>query len=567
MGFSLIPTLTKWSPSLEERATRKDLPWYKLMLPEKKINLGLDLQGGVHLVLGLDLDKVLKDTTDMLARNIQSDFKEEKIPLKELDRGSESDHKAGRMTLKFESETDRDRAEKLLSRRFPQVDMVGRTGTDLRLQYGEAYVAQTKRHAVDQSIQTIRNRIDEFGVREPIITRQGDDRISVEFPGIRDPARLKNLIGQTAKLEFKLVHEGTSEAQLASWVNEAKEKGVVFVDGSTNRFSDYLEKLNNLIKGKLPPNTEIAFEKHIDPNSKEMRRIPYLLEKPVLMSGEHVDTAYVAFDQQFNEPRVNMVMTPIGATVLARVSGDNIGRRMAIVLDGNIHSAPVLQSKIPDGRAEIKMGGGRDYDAIRKDAEDTSLVLRAGSLPTTLEFLEERTVGPELGKDAVDNGVLALAAGTGLVVIFMALYYSVAGIIADIAVLVNVFMILGILSIFDATLTAPGIAGILLTVGMAVDGNILIYERIREEQVKGASVVMAVQEGFGKALSSILDANITTLISGIVLYQFGTGPIKGFAVTLTVGIVTTVLTCTYLTRYLCDIYLRLTKGQQFKVGL
>jgi protein-export membrane protein SecD len=394
-----------------------------------------------------------------------------------------------------------------------------------------------KKKAVEQTIEAIRNRIDEFGVNEPTIQAQGDDRVVVQLPGVKDVERAKAIIGRTAKLEFKLVKEESSfpKEKLMQIVNNAAESGIVYEDGKSS-YPVYLEKINEFAAKRIPQDSIILFERKVEPQTGKKFLFPYLLDKVSYVTGEHLKDAYVGYNQDFGEPYVSFQMSVMGAKYMEDLTGKNIGRQLAIILDNNVYSAPVIQAKIGDA-GQITLGGGRSLTDIQQEAEDIALVLRAGALPAQLQFEEERVVGPSLGNDSIREGKTAFILGAILVVFFMIVYYRSKGIMADIAVIMNVILILSTLILFGATLTLPGIAGIILTIGMAVDANIIINERIREELQAGNSAKAALEGGYAKALSTVIDANITTAICGIVLLQYGTGPIKGFAVTLLVGIV------------------------------
>jgi preprotein translocase subunit SecD len=369
-------------------------------------------------------------------------------------------------------------------------------------------------YAVDQSLETIRNRIDQFGVSEPAIQRRGQQDILVQLPGIQDPERAKEIIGKTAVLEFKLLEEGRS-------VEEA-------------------------VKSGPPPGTQVLYGYAAKGEGAAAERLPYLLEARTLMTGEYITDARVRPASNLEGPYVELILNSAGARLFERITAENVKRRLAIILDNRVYSAPVIQERIGGGRASIT--GSFDM----KEARDLAIVLRAGALRAPVEIIEERTVGPSLGRDSIRQGILSFVVGGSFVILFMVAYYKGAGLVADVALVFNVFFLLAILAGFKAVLTLPGIAGIVLTVGMAVDANVLINERIREEVRAGKSPRAAVEAGYDRALPAILDSNITTFLSGLILFQFGTGPIKGFAVTLCVGIITTVLSAVYLTRVYYD---------------
>ena len=381
----------------------------------------------------------------------------------------------------------------------------GQQSFDLNLR--DEAATRIRKMAVDQALETIRNRIDQFGVSEPEIRPQENDRILIQLPGIKDPKRAIALIGKTALLEFKIVDDE-----------------------------------HTVDKNNIPPGDEILYKK-VEGSAEE---IPFLLKKRSLITGQYITDARVQIDTRTNDPYVSLAFNSRGAKLFERVTGENVGKRLAIVLDNKVNSAPVIKSKISGGRAVIE---GR---YTMEDARDLAIVLRAGALPAPVEIIEERTVGPSLGKDSIEKGIKSMIIGGIIVVIFMMIYYGLSGLIADLALLLNIVFIAGGLAFFGATLTLPGIAGMILTIGMAVDANVLIFERIREELRLGKTPRSAIDGGYSKALVTILDANVTTLIAALVLFQFGTGPVRGFAVTLSIGIISSLFTAIFLTRIIFD---------------
>jgi preprotein translocase subunit SecD len=373
-----------------------------------------------------------------------------------------------------------------------------------------------KRYAVEQALETIRNRVDQFGVTEPDISPQGSDRILIQLPGIKDPQRAIRLIGRTALLEFKLVDEEHS--------------------------------LQGAITGDVPDGSMILYQRREDPDTGRVSRAPFLLKKKTLMTGEVLKDAQVRFDD-FNQPYVALEFDPRGAKMFVRITAQNVKKRLAIILDNNVYSAPVIQERISGGKAQIT--GAFDL----QEAHDLAIVLRAGALPAPVKILENRSVGPSLGKDLIDKGLKSIIIGGILVVLFMAAYYKLSGGIADLALILNLIFIMGALAGLRATLTLPGIAGIILTIGMAVDANVLVFERIREELRLGKTPIAAIDGGYSKAFWTIMDANITTLIAAVVLFQFGTGPVKGFAVTLSIGILASLFTALFVSRVIFEILL------------
>ena len=422
---------------------------------------------------------------------------------------------------------------------------------------------QIEEQSVGKSIEVIRNRIDEFGVTEPEILAQGNDRIVVQLPGVRDIERAKELIGKTAKLEFKLVNDTVAGPVMMGWMDKATKAGITFKKG--DRFSEYLKKINEFLKADIPEGHELAFEKKTNKATGEEANIPFLVESLPRITGDDLADARVQIDQQKNDPYVSMDFKPAGAKHFEETTGANIGKRLAVILDGNVYSAPVIQAKIGGGHAQITLGGGVNFNKTMSDAKDLALVLRAGALPVQLDFLEQRTVGPNLGADSIQKAKIASIIGCTLVFIFAMLYYKFSGVIAVVTLLLNVLFTIAILVALDATLTLPGLAGIALTVGMAVDANIIIFEKIRDELRRGISNYKSYELGFASALWTVLDAHITAAAAGFCLLNFGTGPIRGFAVTLLIGIVVTVYTAYYVSNLLFELYMDKTEGQKLSI--
>jgi len=476
--------------------------------PNTKINLGLDLQGGMHLVLEVDTEKAVESTMERLFQEMRSLARKERIRLSDIQVDGIQ------IAVRVTGRENTDKFEALLNDEFPGLREQNRISSgdtlELVLDLPEQDQGHIKTLAVDQALETIRNRIDQFGVSEPDIRKQGDQRILVQLPGVKDTDRAKDLIGRTALLEFKLVDE-TSDPREA-------------------------------LAGALPPGTEVLFEVREDPETRRAVKTPFLLRKRTLLTGAYLTDARVQIDSQYNEPYVSITFDRKGARIFERVTGENVKRRLAIVLDDKVYSAPVIQEKISGGEARIT------GNFTAETARDLAIVLRAGALPAPVTILEERTVGPSLGTDSIRQGLISMLVGGVIVVLFMVVYYRGAGLIADIALILNIVLIAGGLAAFKATLTLPGIAGIILTIGMAVDANVLIFERIREELTLGKTPRAAVDAGFKRASLTILDANVTTLIAALVLFQFGTGPVKGFAVTLSLGVISSLFTALILSR-------------------
>jgi protein-export membrane protein SecD len=524
---------------------------------KQKINLGLDLQGGLYMVLGVDFKKVYKDVIERQSTSLQETLTDKKIDTKgvKVVRDGlpvEDPH----IVVEFEP-AKHDELYGLLKKEFWTLRIVGDQPGRLELGLAREYRQDVKDRTINQSIQVVRNRIDEFGVAEPSIASQGADRIVVELPGIKEVDRAKDLIGRTAKLEFKIVDDkAMNPGQVAELIAKIeKENNIVFKEGM--KFSDYVAQVNDAAKGKIPEGHEIAFERGRTETGQQdiQTRIPYLLWSKSEVTGDDLADANVSFDQENQRPIVTFSLNPRGATLFDKVTGEHVQERLAIVLDNIVHSAPVIQTRISGGNGQITLGRGQG-EAMMKEAKDLAIVLRAGALPAQLDFLEQRVIGPSLGQDSIKKGAFASLLGALAVFIFTLIYYRMSGVIAVISLILNVLFVLASLIGLDATLTLPGIAGIALTVGIAVDSNVVIYERIREELRSGKKPHGAVTAGFQKAFRTILDANVTNAAAAIVLLIYGTGPIKGFAVTMLIGIVATLFTAVFVCKLMFDLYLK-----------
>jgi len=495
----LMPTVTSNLPQ-----------WWSKIFPSDKIRLGLDLQGGMYLLLGVQEDKAVESYLEQIKNNLRDNLKEQGIPV------GKSETEKDRIVLEFSGA--KEKVDNVLSQRFTMLRELSSSGEGgvwkYQLVLDSKEAEQIKKRAIDQALEIIRNRIDQFGVSEPEITLQGTDRILVQLPGIRDPQRAINLIGQTALLEFKLLDEEGN-------VDEA-------------------------LKGSIPPGDIILYQRSTDPQTGAVRRAPFLLKEKTLMTGEFIKDARVALDSQFHEPYVALEFTDIGAKLFEQITAANVKKRLAIILDNNVYSAPVIQERIAGGRAQIT---GR---FTTEEAKDLAVVLRSGALPAPVKILEQRTVGPSLGQDSIHKGIVSILLSGIVVAIFMVIYYQYSGLIADSALILNVILTLATLALFRATLTLPGIAGLVLTIGMAVDSNILINERIKEELRIGKTVRMAIDQGYHRAFTAIFDSHVAALISGVILYQFGSGPVKGFAVTLCIGLLANLFTAVFVTRVIYD---------------
>ncbi|MGD9158202.1 MAG: protein translocase subunit SecD [Desulfobacteraceae bacterium] len=505
----VVPTLTGGLPQ-----------WWPGLFPEEKIHLGLDLQGGMHLVLEVESLQAVENDLERNVGDIKENLREEKIRYYELKR----DGVKG-INITIIGEDHREPFEKLIHSRFDQFDLKEGGPVEKGVKYTLLLKKEAKDKmmddAVDQVLETITNRIDQFGVSEPDIRPLEDNRIQIQLPGVQDPERAKSLIGQTAVLEFKIVDDENS--------------------------------LDDALNGNIPTGSEILYEVTRDPATGQViDKRPFLMKKKAVITGEYLTDARVTRNNQFNQPWVSLTFNSQGARIFKRVTEENLGKRLAVVLDDNVRTVAYLRVVIPNGQAVI------EGTFTMEEANDIALVLRAGNLTADVNFIEERTVGPSLGQDSINKGLYSMIVGSIIVIVFMIIYYGLSGIIADIALLLNVVFILAGLAAFEATLTLPGIAGMILTIGMAVDANVLIFERIREELKLGKTPRTAIESGFSKAIITILDANVTTFIAALVLFQFGTGPVKGFAVTLSIGIVASFVTAVFIARFVFDfLYIRL----------
>ncbi|NMB76153.1 MAG: protein translocase subunit SecD [Myxococcales bacterium] len=676
LGFVLVLVLFSVAFLLPSFVPEALPAWYKDIF-SRKVNLGLDLQGGIHLVLGVEVDKALEDKADQYAGDFKDALKEKRIPFKRVSR------LPGTFDLLFELENTDDlkKLEKRVLNTYFNLKKVSEEGSTLRVTFDEKFVEELRKNARDQCRMTVRNRVDEIGVAQPTIAPHGDVGILVQLPGEFDPERAKKLLGRTAQLVFKVVddksdfikkykdrlpqgvrmesynysgpneevvtefflvsrgkgnegknrlqdffnnvseidaflksksvdpkiagrivellREGISDSErreiqtlarqafgvtdaapagantpeekntdVAAAAAPADAKAVPAPDGAPSAPvdekkaepapataataalpPDYVE-FERLLRGKVPDDREIGYSRTEQQLEVEYRT--YYLHREVAMTGDYITDARVQMDPETGHPEVSLTFDRTGAVKFEKLTGAHVRERMAIVLEGEVSSAPVIQQRIAGGRARITLGSTRDYNSALTEANDLAAVLRAGALPAPVRILEERTVGPTMGEDARRQGSWALAIGTLLVVLFMVVYYGIFGLIADVALVLNAILILVCMVAFGATLTLPGIAGIVLTLGMAVDANVIINERIREELRAGKTPRAAVEAGYSRAFWTIFDANLTTLITAFVLMSYGSGPVQGFAVTLAIGLVVSMFTAIFVTRVLVD---------------
>ncbi len=511
--------------------------WWKTYLAPDGLRLGLDLQGGMHLVLKVNLKKAEQNTLEFAANDLKDALAEQSISAVRT-----SGPSADTVIFTLPNTGAMDKVKKLVGDDFPDIDtrIETKEGSFPRLFMTLKSEKRQfiKNNAVNQSLEILRNRIDQFGVAEPVIIRQGEDEIVIQLPGVKDPERAMKLLGETAQLEFKLVADKTG-LNLQELIQQAKI-GKEWQDGES------IKRLNRALQNKLPDNTSINFEKEVDKTTKKEILVPILLENKILMTGDMIKDAQVRIGGSFNEPYVALDMTSHGGKVFAHVTESNVGRRLAIVLDDVVRSAPVIRDRILGGSAQIT--GSFSHE----EAADLSIVLRVGALPAPVDIIQNMSVGASLGQDSISKGLTSGLWGAVLVLAFMIIYYRLSGFIANTAMIFNILLLFAGLAVLNATLTLPGIAGIILSIGMAVDANVLIYERMREEFAIGKSVRSSVEAGYDKAFSSIVDSQVTTLITALALFLFGTGPIKGFAVTLSLGIIFNLFTVLFYSRFVFD---------------
>jgi preprotein translocase subunit SecD len=493
---------------------------------QRRLVLGLDLQGGSYLLLEVDSNYVRKEKLDQVRDDVRRALREAKIGYTGLTARNDA------VEVRISRDTELQAAlSKLRELSQPLGGLLGSSGQRslevadaggglIRLTVPQAAITERIRQTIEQSIQIVERRVNQLGTVEPVIQRQGTDRILVQVPGLQDPTELKRILGKTAKMEFRMVDTAVAPDAAA--------------------------------QGRVPPEDEILM-------SAQPPKIPYVIKKQVLVSGGELTDAQPGFDQRSGEPIVTFRFNSSGSRKFAQATSENVGQPFAIVLDNEVISAPVIREPITGGSGQIS--GNFTVQA----ANELAILLRAGALPAPLTVIEERTVGPGLGQDSIEKGELAAYVGSIMVIVFMLATYRLFGLFANIAVAINVAMIFGVLSLLNATLTLPGIAGIVLTVGIAVDSNVLIYERIREEIRGGRNAISAIDAGFKRALATILDSNITTFIAAAVLFYIGTGPVRGFAVTLGIGILTTVFTAFTLTRLIVAWWVRWKRPQSVPI--
>ncbi len=485
-------------------------PTLDKVMPAGKIHLGLDLAGGIYLVLEVEADKAIANVVNGMVDQIKDSLRSHNVAFAGVERAGDRN-----VEILLPGRDQLTQISQIISNEFPQLKWENTEtsggATKILLSLDTKEVQKIRERAVALSLETIRNRIDQFGVSEPDVRPEGTERILVQLPGISNFEQAIALIGKTAVLEFKLVAQNVSEKEVH--------------------------------EGKLPARVKVYPMRQYAEKQEGESEIP--LEDKTLMTGQYITDARVSIDR-FGGYLVSLQFDPQGARIFGRITGEYVGRRLAIVLDGVVYSAPIIQEQISGGRAQIT------GSFTENEAKVLAIALRTGSLPAPVKILQQETVGPSLGQDSIHRGLLACIVGGIGIILFIILYYRFSGVLADVALVLNVLLVLAGMAAFGATLTLPGIAGIALTIGIAVDANVLIYERIREELRQGATPRAAVEMGYNRATITILDANVTSLIAALILYQFGSGPVRGFAVTLSIGLAANMFTAIMVTRTVFD---------------
>jgi preprotein translocase subunit SecD len=559
---ALIPTI--FDPGKDAQGKELPKPEWLTKYEGKwanKVGLGLDLQGGLLLQYRVEVDKAVSDKADRMAEDIQTRLKgaDPAVQLKTEREG------AAAIFLTFTDPGKAALVDGTFMGHFPTLVKQDLGAGKLKLEIHPDYVESTKDYAIEQAIGTIRERIDALGVSEPDIKKSGASDIVVQLPGLgeADFERTKRLIGTTAQLEFKLVDEeggatffGGLSSSLPPDVKLSLENGQQTLTAKTkDALKTFFAEPGRVPEGKQVVFEEVTFYKDKAKTQRDDERSYWrctLLHKKTELTGEYIDSAQISTDPRTQKPYVALNFDATGADTFGRLTTENVGKRFAIVMDDILKSDPVINEPIPGGRAQISLGGYKSYEEIFQEAKDLVIVLRHGALPAPIQKQFETSVGPSLGADSVDRGKWGLLVSLLSVAGFMFFYYRAAGLIANAALLLNVAFIFAGMASLNATLTLPGIAGIALTIGMAVDANVIIFERIKEELRLGKTPLAAVEAGYDRAISAVLDANITTAIAGLILMQYGTGPIRGFAVTLLLGLVSTVFTAVVVTRLFYD---------------
>ncbi len=597
-------------------AEGKELPWYYKIMPGQEMNLGLDLRGGLYIEMEVDVDEAMDHTINSLINDVRRfAFQDDlaklsaervgknsiriEVPADKINTLQESLTRifgpnqfsvgTDEQELFFDVKGDAEAARKLATEALaklagdptkalnalfttdkkqigihfdtkeqkqsltalfanPELSATFAQTTPKNLIYleiTETSLDKIKKDIIEQAAKSVRNRIDRYGVAEASVSRQGQDRLVIELPGAKDATQIIDLVKTTGKLEFRLVNTTLGGSALKALVDtKAKELNITVPYETENQ-----KQLNAALKAQIPEGTEILFSLTRDDKNKVTSFLPYLLDKEANVTGDMLETANV--QSQNGLPNVGMTFTKIGAQKFGEITSKNVGHQLAIVLDNTVMSAPNIEGAIMGGQAQITLGRG-GFDKLQQEAQDLALILKEGSLPASLKVASKNIVGPSLGQDSIDAGVRSILISGALVIFFMLVYYRFGGIIANLALLLNVLFMFAILSLIGASLTLPGMAGIVLTMGMAVDANVIIFERMREERKRHEDIAAVVEGAYTSAFSAILDGNVSTFIAGVFLFEYGTGPIKGFATTLMIGIITTLFTAVVVTRLIYD---------------
>jgi protein-export membrane protein SecD len=531
--------------------------------PQKHIVPGLDLQGGVQLVLGVDLDKAVSDRARRIATRMREDFIEKGTAEPQVDHLVD-EGKGDRVRATFASEEAWKTFESTFNDRYPDLVELTVSGLTHTWRVHPDVVLTLKQDAVGQTVKTISNRIDKLKVAQPIIERRGDMQISVQLPGYANPDQAKALIGRTAQLEFQMVDDGNDfiskleGAPAFATVETApfqRRDGSMAMDAFFVFPADKLADMKTFLSGKAPSGRVVKYGRYDERTATDKKMRTYTLNAAVELTGDDLSNAMVTMGTpEEPSPAVVVEFSPVGQKTFADLTTKNVGKRMAIVLEDVVDSAPVINEPITGGTARITVGGARTMEAQRKEAKDLVDVLKSGALPAPVTFREERTVGPSLGADTIQAAWRASLLGGGLVIAYMVIIYKMGGVIASLCALLNIFFVLVVTSMLGGTMSLPSIASLLLTMGMAVDANVIICERIREEFTAGKTARASVEAGYNSAFSAIFDSNMTTAIGGVVCLALGSGPVQEFAVTLLIGIATTMFTAVFVSKVLFDVY-------------
>jgi preprotein translocase subunit SecD len=553
--YALVPSWTYFKLPAE---TRNEAGIFEKVrprwAPQRHLNLGLDLQGGIHLVMSVEVERAVREKAVRRAEEVSSDLERRGIKGADV----KGDSETGIVVVSAKDPEVLKNARSQVAEDYTDMYVRSSSGDSFALSMKDDAIKQLKESAVDQAVKAIRNRVDKWGVSEPTIAKRGDANILVQLPGYSDPEKAKELIGRTAQLEFKIVDD--DDISLTQLQGKLPEGITLEQNEDGGPSAPFLRSKNRQLLAEFaakvaPPGKEFGIGRYEDRIKGESGYRTYLVDKKAGLTGEYVTDARVAFDNQpgeGNRPYVLLTFNGRGSDLFGKLTTANVHKRMAIVLDDTVDSAPVIQTPITEGNCKITLGGLKPNNEILDEAKDLALVLRSGALPAPVRILEERSVGASLGPELIRKGALAALVGLLAVLVFMALYYRFSGVVADVALVLNGLVVLAVMALIDSTLTLPGIAGFVLTLGMAVDANVLINERIREEMKTGKSVAAAVSTGYDKVFWTIFDGHVTALIAGFVIRTYGSGPVRGFATTLIIGLLASMFTSIVVTRAIVE---------------